>query len=91
MSSTCVVEEQPQHASHIALETLPRSEQSTNDTFANDSPDGFQVLDKWDSPRINIFRSFATWWSFLVMGANDAAYGVSPRHILDLTQTELTE
>lgn len=76
MSSTCVVEERPQHA-HIALEVLPQSEQSVTDTFTNDSPDGFQALEKWNLPRINIYRSFATWWSFLVMGANDAAYGVS--------------
>lgn len=75
MSSTCVVEEQPQHTNHIALEAP--GDHSVTDTFGDDTPDGFPALEKWNTPRINIFRSFATWWSFLVMGANDAAYGVS--------------
>lgn len=77
MSSTCVVQEQSQDASHIALEALPHTEQSVTDSNTNRSQDGFHALEKWNAPRINIYRSFATWWSFLVMGANDAAYGVS--------------
>lgn len=34
------------------------------------------LLPRWNHPRSNIFRVFATLWVFLVMGANDAAYGV---------------
>ncbi|KAL4794843.1 MFS general substrate transporter [Aspergillus venezuelensis] len=30
---------------------------------------------KWNSPRSNIFRVLTTFWVFLIMGANDAAYG----------------
>lgn len=79
MASTCVVQEQTngaEHINHITLEALPRSEQLTIDS--SDGPPGaFPALEKWNSPRINIYRSFSTFWSFLVMGANDAAYGVS--------------
>ena len=32
-------------------------------------------LQKWNSPRINMFRCFATFWSFICLGANDGAYG----------------
>lgn len=32
-------------------------------------------LTKWNSPRINIWRCFATFYSFIILGANDAAYG----------------
>ncbi|KAF2764977.1 MFS general substrate transporter [Teratosphaeria nubilosa] len=32
-------------------------------------------VETWHSPRINIYRIFATFWSFTIMGANDAAYG----------------
>lgn len=32
-------------------------------------------LQKWNSPRINMWRVFATFWSFIILGANDAAYG----------------
>ena len=33
-------------------------------------------LQKWNRPRVNLFRSFAAFWAFTVMGMNDAAYGV---------------
>lgn len=32
-------------------------------------------LQKWNSPRINMYRVFATFWSFICLGANDGAYG----------------
>ncbi|KAI9930245.1 hypothetical protein ASPWEDRAFT_101477 [Aspergillus wentii DTO 134E9] len=31
--------------------------------------------EKWNSSKANVSRTVATFWSFLVMGANDAAYG----------------
>lgn len=34
------------------------------------------ALEKWNHPRSNIYKTLTTFWSFLVMGANDAAYGV---------------
>ncbi|KAE8550930.1 hypothetical protein EYB25_007162 [Talaromyces marneffei] len=33
------------------------------------------ALEKWNEPSVNINRLFATFWSFVIMGANDAAYG----------------
>ena len=33
-------------------------------------------LERWNSPRINLYKTSAAFWSFIVMGANDAAYGV---------------
>jgi len=33
-------------------------------------------LERWYTPKINLYRTFAAFWSFIVMGANDAAYGV---------------
>lgn len=35
------------------------------------------TLDSWNNPRSNIYRIGASYWSLLVTGANDAAYGVS--------------
>lgn len=77
MTSTYVVQEQSHDVNHITLEALPRSEQLGIDSLTNESSDGFPALEKWNYPRVNIYRSLATFWSFLVMGANDAAYGVS--------------
>lgn len=35
------------------------------------------VVERWNSSKGNIYRTFATLFAFLIMGANDAAYGVS--------------
>ena len=33
---------------------------------------------KWNHPRINMWRTFATFLGFFIMGLNDGAYGVWP-------------
>ena len=33
-------------------------------------------LQKWNSSKANMWRLFATFFSFVLIGANDAAYGV---------------
>ena len=35
------------------------------------------AVQKWNDPKINVWRILSTFYSFAVMGANDAAYGVS--------------
>lgn len=35
------------------------------------------ALEKWNFPKSNLFRITACYWSLMVTGANDAAYGVS--------------
>ncbi|CEL02309.1 hypothetical protein ASPCAL03480 [Aspergillus calidoustus] len=32
-------------------------------------------VERWNYPRSNIYKTLATFWAFLVMGANDSAYG----------------
>jgi hypothetical protein len=39
----------------------------------NDTQDDMQ---RWDLPRVNIPRVLATFWCFLLLGANDSLYGV---------------
>lgn len=34
-------------------------------------------LERWNTPRLNLWRTLAAFWSFIVMGSNDAAYGVN--------------
>ena len=36
-----------------------------------------EPLERWNAPRLNFYKTSAAFWSFIVMGANDAAYGVS--------------
>lgn len=43
-----------------------------------------EVAQRWNYPPKNVPRIGACFWSFVVMGANDAAYGVSsylPRYL----------
>jgi len=34
-----------------------------------------EVLERWNYPRVNVYRTFACFMGFTVMGLNDAAYG----------------
>ncbi|GME51337.1 hypothetical protein GTA08_BOTSDO05339 [Neofusicoccum parvum] len=34
-----------------------------------------EKLQAWNNPPVNKYRTFAAFWSFFIMGANDAAYG----------------
>lgn len=36
-------------------------------------------LQKWNEPRVNIFRFFATLYSFIILGMNDGVMGVSTK------------
>lgn len=38
-----------------------------------------EKLERWNAPRTNLWRTLAAFWSFVVMGSNDAAYGVCSR------------
>ena len=49
----------------------------TADKSAQEAKTVMKETERWNHPRSNILKTLATFWSFLVMGANDAAYGVS--------------
>jgi hypothetical protein len=36
-----------------------------------------EALQRWNYPHINMWRVFASFWSFLILGMNDGSYGVS--------------
>lgn len=35
------------------------------------------ALQRWNNPKANKYRTFATFYTFVVLGLNDGAYGVS--------------
>jgi len=82
MTSTCLTQ--------LELDTRPSGAQPTperalesetpaHDDNGNDPPaTAVSALERWNYPRHNIARLIATFWSFIVSGANDAAYGVCP-------------
>lgn len=89
MTSPGVVQEQPD-ADHINLEAMQTNERLETERESNNAAEGFSALEKWNHPRINMYRLFATLWSFLVMGANDAAYGVSAALINGLIEVQIS-
>jgi len=52
-----------------------RSLHETTDELPTVSPPT-EVVPEWNHPRINVYRTLAAFWSFIVLGMNDAAYGV---------------
>lgn len=80
MATICMTQLEPdgrpsgtQPTPELALET----EGAVNS--GNDPPaTAANALERWNYPRHNIARLIATFWSFIVSGANDAAYGVCP-------------
>jgi hypothetical protein len=57
-------EESPAFAKALSQDT----ELSTN--LDDDEP----PRERWNESRINIFRTFATFWAFIVMGMNDGKF-----------------
>ncbi|KAE8345623.1 hypothetical protein BDV24DRAFT_108792 [Aspergillus arachidicola] len=52
-----------------------REEQPSFEMSTQEPPQIFHQAERWNHPRSNILKTLATYWSFLVMGMNDAAYG----------------
>ncbi|KAL4804025.1 major facilitator superfamily domain-containing protein [Aspergillus unguis] len=73
----------PEEARDVDAEkaSTPRDTHSND----NDSPE----LERWNYPRSNIFKTLATFWAFLVMGANDSAYGLEEYYHLSYTTVSL--
>ncbi|KAL5365058.1 major facilitator superfamily domain-containing protein [Aspergillus floccosus] len=58
----------------------------------HDSPEPahiFTEMERWNQSRSNVLKILATFWSFLVMGANDAAYGLESYYHLSYTVVSL--
>ncbi|KAJ5609986.1 Major facilitator superfamily domain general substrate transporter [Penicillium lagena] len=89
MTSLSVVQEQVPDANHIALEALPRDAELPPGLASHDSSESFPALEKWNQSRGNACRSLCTFWSFLVMGANDSAYGLETYYNLSYTVVSL--
>lgn len=58
-------------------------------TFLPQPSTTVSVTERWNHPKANVSRTFAVLFAFIIMGANDAAYGVS-NAILSYTWTLLT-
>lgn len=66
-----------QHAAGLRLSDT-KGIQSNDDpvgTLPSPTTQAAEKLERWNHPRSNLFRTMAAFWSFVVMGSNDAAYG----------------
>ncbi|GMG25948.1 unnamed protein product [Aspergillus oryzae] len=57
------------------LDSALAQQSPTPEKSAQQAKPVFKEAERWNHPRSNILKTLATFWSFLVMGANDAAYG----------------
>ena len=88
-SSTCVVEppielqdvssylQRPQDAKTApSLKISDKKSQNDDPVESLPSPttQAAEKLERWNQSRTNVYRTFAAFWSFVVMGSNDAAY-----------------
>lgn len=65
-------------ATDIALTEQENPEHVSPEVTEEEEPQQvFQQAERWNYPRSNTWKTLATFWSFLVMGMNDSAYGVS--------------
>lgn len=65
----------PSDAPGAAYGIIPRQPEDR----ARETPEGPEAdhpQERWNEPRINAWRVLATYYSFIVVGANDGAYGV---------------
>ena len=61
-----------------------------NETLPSPTTAAADLVQSWNHPRINVYRVCATFWSFVVMGLNDATYGAIIPYLeiyYDLTYT----
>jgi hypothetical protein len=63
----------------IAANLGDKSGETVDDSneAAEDSPNEIHKLEQWNNPRINMYRYLTTLFCLIIMGMNDAAYGVS--------------
>lgn len=48
-----------------------------NESLPSPTTASQEIVERWNYPKMNIARTFAAFWGFVVMGMNDATYGVS--------------
>jgi hypothetical protein len=96
MATHTIIQVEPS-SSDFELHSFPSenpSEKKIEDTDHQDvTPPrtAAEVLQRWNSPRINMLRVFATFWSFFVTGMNDGSYGVSLSPYPKLSKADLED
>lgn len=77
-AGTTLTEKEPPYLSSTSTTQRASSdEEKQNAGVDSSSPAGEKDKERWNFPRTNIRRVGACFYSFIIMGANDAAYGVS--------------
>lgn len=69
----------PQLPASLEIQATRRSNRDDDPVENLPSPttQGAAKLERWNQSQVNFWRTMAAFWSFVVMGSNDAAYGVS--------------
>ena len=59
------------------VRTTFSQDEDRNESLPSPTTASQEVVERWNSSRMNMARTFAAFWGFVVMGMNDATYGVS--------------
>lgn len=51
-------------------------DEDRNESLPSPTTASEEVIEKWDSSNMNMARTFSAFWGFVIMGMNDATYGV---------------
>lgn len=65
-------------------------DQDRNETLPSPSTASSDQVEKWNSPRINLYRFPAVLWAFTVAGMNDATYGAIIPYLEEYYQLSYT-
>ena len=79
-----VKQQRPGSVKSLSLSQIPKSSSENNDPIEIlPSPTtATEKLQAWNNPPVNKYRTFSAFWSFFIMGANDAAYGALLPYVL---------
>lgn len=73
-TQTCAIELRPiGESSDTQVQSKPNNDPSE---FLPQPSTTVTAKERWNHPKVNMWRTFATFFAFILMGANDAAYGV---------------
>lgn len=75
---------EPSQQNAEKLKEKPAAVEAVQQPDNTGNGDSINELERWNSPRINSYRFYATNLSFLIMGMNDASLGVSCKHQLQI-------
>lgn len=82
-SQTNIELQEIQGSSNDQIPLSPKNDNNDPTEYLPQPSTTVNVVERWNHPKVNVYRTFATFWAFVIMGANDAAYGALIPYVSD--------